>query len=519
MPFLPKSLLAYIWFVAILAGAMAMMLVGQAAWPAALREWLALVLIPPMLAVALRFPLHLTAKTQHDTTAAPVIVAAVLLPPPLAVLAVGVGILAGELMKPTRRRAQVAFNVSVAVLALSLATLLAEPVASSFAHGQILAAGVASAVYWSVANVATELIIAIQLRQRPFGQWLRRNLEASRHEWALFVIGAIVALLAEHEPWALLLVPVPVSVVYRSFLYQQQRVRQAEAGLALAEGARARLTAIIDATPDFVATADPAGRLLYINEAGRSMLGLDGADELPALVLGLAFPGWDEATRAAAATGVWTGEGSIEAPGRQAVPVSKVVLVHSGINGIEFLSVVARDITAQKVLERRLSDLANHDPLTGLLNRRAFDLEMHHVLLGRASEGCLFFLDLDEFKGINDQFGHETGDRVLADVGTALQLVVAGRGFAGRLGGDEFAVMIPGLPARSVDRARQEIAAAVESVSLSVEGHRIAVRASVGAATFAGPPPTSRELLARADAAMYAVKNGRKPQGRPAEAA
>ncbi len=518
MASLPRRLLAYVWLIAILAMVVAAPLAAQLGPPSGVREWLALLLVPPMLAIALRFPLHLSAKTQHDTTATPVIVAVVLLVPPLAILAVGLGMLAGELMKPTRRGAQVAFNVSVAVLAVAVATFVAGPIGALGTHG-LLAAGVAGAVYWTVGNVATEFIIALQLGKKPFRQWRGRNLEAARHEWSLLAVGVIVALLAAHEPWALVLLPVPVSIVYRSFLYQERRLRLAEAGRAEAEGERARLTAIIEATPDFVATADPFGRVLYLNEAGRSMLGLGPAESLDGLALGAAFPGWEAASSAASEHGAWTGESAVLVRGRAPVPVSKVVLAHRGTGAVEFLSVVARDITAQKELERRLFSLAGHDALTGLLNRRAFDDELQRVLSAPGAEGTLFFLDLDGFKVVNDRFGHETGDRLLRDVATALRDAVAGEGLVARLGGDEFAVIVEGMSPEAAEAVAVRLSEAVAAVRSSDDGQTVTAAVSVGFAVFPVDASTPRDVLSRADAAMYAAKKGGRAPRRYRDAA
>jgi two-component system, cell cycle sensor histidine kinase and response regulator CckA len=139
-----------------------------------------------------------------------------------------------------------------------------------------------------------------------------------------------------------------------------EAVRQALARRQ-ADATRARLAAIIEATSDFVGTIDAQGRVLYLNQAGRKMLGLAGTDNPPALSLEDLHPAWalkrirEEALPVAARGGTWSGETAIRCQDDREVLVSQVILGHHAPSGeIEFFSTIARDLTAAKRTERRL---------------------------------------------------------------------------------------------------------------------------------------------------------------------
>ncbi|MBM2826488.1 MAG: response regulator receiver modulated sensor-containing diguanylate, partial [Dehalococcoidia bacterium] len=227
-----------------------------------------------------------------------------------------------------------------------------------------------------------------------------------------------------------------------------------------AEEARARLIAILEATTDHVSTTNLNGNVLYINRSGRSMLGIAEAeietiDKLSILdvfsekarsILS------SQAIPAAMRNGVWNGEVALLNRNGAEIPVSLVTVAHRSPNGpVEFLSYIARDITERKNLEDRLVHLANHDPLTGLFNRRRFEEEMGIQLAqaGRyATRGALAFFDLDHFKTVNDSLGHHAGDELLASVAQLLRGRLRDSDILARLGGDEFAIFMPRADAR-----------------------------------------------------------------------
>jgi diguanylate cyclase (GGDEF)-like protein len=164
-----------------------------------------------------------------------------------------------------------------------------------------------------------------------------------------------------------------------------------------------------------------------------------------------------------------------------------------------------------KVAERtlQLQDLAERDPLTGLPNRRELFVLLNAAIARARTEGCLvgiFFLDIDNFKYLNDGMGHAFGDRVLVSLATRLQEASRELGFAARLGGDEFTVVI-GQAANLEDirRAGLGIVQAFQK-PLSVDGRDLIVSVSVGASVFPDHEQEADALLRAADAALFRAK-------------
>ncbi|HET7486320.1 MAG TPA: GGDEF domain-containing protein [Acidimicrobiales bacterium] len=167
------------------------------------------------------------------------------------------------------------------------------------------------------------------------------------------------------------------------------------------------------------------------------------------------------------------------------------------------------DVTAAKLAEDRLTHQALHDPLTGLPNREAVLGHLRTALARRARTGApaaVLYIDLDGFKPVNDRYGHETGDRLLARVANRLQRQMRGTDLIGRVGGDEFLAVCEGDAGPLADRLRAAVGAPLE-----IGGERIDVGVSIGVAVADGEAalPTEdqiRDLLVEADRAMYAEK-------------
>lgn len=150
---------------------------------------------------------------------------------------------------------------------------------------------------------------------------------------------------------------------------------------------------------------------------------------------------------------------------------------------------------------QRLTEQARTDALTGLANRAAFTEQLADAA-GRVS---ILFLDLDEFKPVNDLLGHAAGDRLLQVVSARLTATAGPGAFCARFGGDEFAVMVVDAPDAEVDRLAEEIVTAVGE-PVPVAGVTAAVGASVGIAVSLPGPVDPDALLRAADQAMYAAK-------------
>ena len=148
-----------------------------------------------------------------------------------------------------------------------------------------------------------------------------------------------------------------------------------------------------------------------------------------------------------------------------------------------------------------------HDSLTGLLNRRAFLAAIENAATEGSSPGVLCLIDLDDFKKINDSYGHLTGDDVLRRVSRIVEGAIRSTDAAARIGGDEFALFLRSpIDRQGVTRVVNAIASDVRS-EVTIRGHAIASSASIGAATIAGRTTEAiDEAFALADAALYEAK-------------
>ena len=173
--------------------------------------------------------------------------------------------------------------------------------------------------------------------------------------------------------------------------------------------------------------------------------------------------------------------------------------------------VVVEDIAEHRRRHAELSRLALHDPLTGVRNRVQLDQDIEHALRERDRTGgvvAVLFVDVDDFKSINDAHGHEAGDMVLILLTSRLREAVRDQDTVARLGGDEF-VLVAHLPTAEL---AEDMRARVEQVCagpVALDAEPLPVRISVGLAVVAAPGLTPAVALSLADTAMYRVKRSR----------
>lgn len=186
--------------------------------------------------------------------------------------------------------------------------------------------------------------------------------------------------------------------------------------------------------------------------------------------------------------------------------VNAAPIEHRGVRAILSIN---RDISERKRLEQVIRDMAFHDPLTGLPNRKLLSDRLSVALAHakrRRGRLALLFLDLDGFKCVNDRWGHSQGDALLRELGGRLGGALRTGDTVARIGGDEFTVLVPELPgeAAAAEVARKVIRALERP--FTVAGVTVAVTASVGIALYPDDGLDFDQLLQRADAAMYHAK-------------
>jgi diguanylate cyclase (GGDEF)-like protein len=170
-----------------------------------------------------------------------------------------------------------------------------------------------------------------------------------------------------------------------------------------------------------------------------------------------------------------------------------------------------RELASLRQREAEALKLADRDGLTGLYNRRRM-LELLESAIKDAAAQRLYvgvlFLDLNGFKGVNDEYGHAAGDKVLTTMATRISARVRTGDIVCRYGGDEFVVVLPGIPdagalARVADAIRERV-----SLPLWIEGEEQHLTASIGESLYPHDGDTAEALLQRADQAMYRIKSG-----------
>jgi len=178
---------------------------------------------------------------------------------------------------------------------------------------------------------------------------------------------------------------------------------------------------------------------------------------------------------------------------------------------------MAEDLAIQKKAveesEREKEYLANHDMLTGLPNRRHFEemlAQLKETARSKRKALTLIYIDLDNFKTVNDTLGHQRGDDLLLEVADQLRATVRDTEFVARLGGDEFAIVTTAFTTGSdtgISRFAERLRASLE-LSVTDGDHTIPVTAALGIASCPDDAPDALSLLRSADRAMYAAKEG-----------
>ncbi len=174
------------------------------------------------------------------------------------------------------------------------------------------------------------------------------------------------------------------------------------------------------------------------------------------------------------------------------------------------------DIHDRKLLEIELKHQAFHDPLTSLANRALFQSRLEHALVSSARTGastCVMFIDLDQFKTVNDSLGHSVGDEVLKHVAQSVGSALRPGDTLARLGGDEFALLLEATETREAEAVAEQLLIEIQRscvIATDLGSVDVSLSASIGVATTKHASTEASELLRNADMAMYAAKRNGK---------
>ncbi len=318
--------------------------------------------------------------------------------------------------------------------------------------------------------------------------------------------------LADGEP--------PHSVVVSFTDVTEQRLHERR----LAE-AEERLRTLFENAPNGIVLAGLDGRFSAVNPAFERLVGRS-ADELAGTrVAAIVHPedleAFDADVRAllpGTATPLRADVRLLDAHGDPVWVQLDVAVLRDADGRPEHLLAQLQDISERRRHAEVLAEIADHDDLTGLLNRRGLDRELERQAAHArrcGGDGAVLVLDLDHFKYVNDTHGHKAGDQLIRDVADLLRTDVRADDVVARLGGDEFAVLLP---------QGTEAAAAAMARSLLARLRSRSVTASIGVAAFDGES-RAEDVLVRADLAMYDAKEGGRdgvacyddsPAGQPA---
>ncbi len=312
-------------------------------------------------------------------------------------------------------------------------------------------------------------------------------------------------------------------LVFRD-MTERQRAREAETQLIRSEAARAealsserRLRALIENAADLILILDPDSRVKYASPAAEQLWGYE-----PNALQGGAFGELIHPDDQSAAGAIL--EEADRRPGETLNAELRLRCAQEGWRhcevivsnrtahpGVEGIVLTCRDITERKAYERQLQQLAFRDSLTGLANRALLLDRLERALQIAHRSGrpvAIVFLDLDNFKVVNDSLGHEQGDHLLVEVGRRLEAALRMGDTAARLGGDEFTLLLEdGTPSDAVAVAERVVRELAQPIQLG--DRTVVVSASLGVAVSSQSTEQQERpesLLRKADLAMYQAK-------------
>ncbi len=282
---------------------------------------------------------------------------------------------------------------------------------------------------------------------------------------------------------------------------------------------RSRLEALLNVMKVGVLFVDSSRRIIYVNKACRRVWNIAEEENMgglrdSALLDRTALLRGDDPSYRRHIEEVVAGSGISEPfeialrDGRTITDISALV---PGPKQGQYIGRVwiYEDVTHQKKLEAELLHLAERDPLTNLYNRRRFHEELDRIIADasrRKAQAGLLAIDLDGFKPINDEFGHQAGDTVLITLAAAVASTIRRNEIFFRVGGDEFAVLAPDTSEEEMVGLARRVGAKISEMRFVFNGRDVKLTASLGIALYPQHALSGEDIIARADSAMYQAK-------------
>ncbi len=272
---------------------------------------------------------------------------------------------------------------------------------------------------------------------------------------------------------------------------------------------------------DAVIATDPSGRVEYLNATAEALTGWR-VDEARGQTLGNVFRIVNELTREPAqdpvarclreghATGLANHTVLIRRDGKEFSIADSAAPIRNRAGQTIGVVLVFRDVTEARQLQRQLAYDASHDVLTGLVNRREFEIRLEHCLASAKKhdvQHTLCYLDLDQFKVINDTVGHNAGDALLKQIAYLLRGLFRQRDTLARLGGDEFGLLLEYCPLEKAVRAVNKIIKRLQHYQFVWEGRTFQVGVSIGLVVINSQTESISQALSEADVACYTAKD------------
>lgn len=308
------------------------------------------------------------------------------------------------------------------------------------------------------------------------------------------------------------------SVLWHGYVFDVTERKGMEAALA-AENELTRVT--LRSIGDAVITTDASGHVEYMNPTAERMTGWLQAEAAGRRLLEVfhvvhedsrevAESPVDHCLRGETVGAVVRGTVLLSRDGREYAVEDSAAPIRSHEGALLGVVMVFRDVSEQRRLTQEFAYQATHDPVTGLLNRAELDRRLQQLLhdaVANGGEHSLCYIDLDQFKVVNETCGHAVGDRLLLQVAELLTGSVRARDPVARLGGDEFALLLVNCPVSQAQRIAQTICDRLDELRFQDGELRFRVGASIGVAPVDKRWSAAASVLQAADSACYAAKS------------